>query len=55
MFGSYDLSEVLKGLIEISNLIDLKDVKLDEVDDSLEVSLFADGKIKKFLVSVREL
>lgn len=55
MFGSYDLAEVLKGLIEISNLIDLKNVTIDEVDDSLEVSLIADGKIKRFLVDVREL
>jgi len=50
-----NLSQVLKGLIEISNEIDLKNVEIDDCDDSISLALNDNGKIKRFLIEVREV
>lgn len=52
---SYKLADVLKGLIEISNEINLDKVEVDEYDGSIGVTLIDKGKKKRFLIEIKEM
>jgi len=49
--SSSELAEILKGLIQISNQMDVEKVEIDENDDSISLKV---GK-KRFLIEIKEV